>query len=83
MRNIIAIAVNTVPKRWLSGTMTRPGNSLAAEYTEDRNKAMDFGTSTYAKSVLERLHNPHDRVFTIENFEAVQPQKLVKEGELQ
>lgn len=75
-RKITAISANTSPKRWVQSTYTRPGNQLGVEYTENRNLAMDFGSVSYANSVIPRIFNPFDRLFKAESLEVTQPKRI-------
>lgn len=65
MRKIVAIAVNTNPVRYISGTSSRPEGKLAMELTAKKNEAMDFSTvTTKERSALVQPKYFIDRPFT-------------------
>ena len=58
------IIVNTPQPKWVSGTFPRVGGMVGAELTDKEELAKDFLTMHNANSVIDRIHNPFDRVFT-------------------
>ena len=62
---ITAIAVNTIPKRWVEATFHKENGKLGTIYTDDVNLAADYGSK--ADEIIRKIDNPFDRVFTPED----------------
>jgi len=45
-------------------------------YTEIKNEAKDFGSRVKAIDVVNNIHNPLNRVFTIVEIEVSKPRKI-------
>ncbi len=69
MMNILAITVNTTPKRYVRSTSNRPDRMIMAEFTSNPDEAHDFVTMSNASDKIARFVNPYNRVFTAETIE--------------
>ncbi len=65
---IVAIKINTNPARWVEGTFPR-GSMLGITTTDNLGAAKDFKTRMQAMSLIERIHNPLNREFSIEEYD--------------
>jgi hypothetical protein len=68
-RTIVAISVNTSPKRFIQSTYNRFDNTIGVELTEDPGQARDFQTLSYGKEVAAKIFNPYDRKYTAEKMQ--------------
>lgn len=76
MRKIIAISVNTNPKRYVCGILHRPHNGLATELTENKNLAKDFESTEKATTAISQFFNPFERIYKIETIQVTQPRAI-------
>lgn len=73
---ITAIQVDTQPVRWVASTYQRGSGMYGVIYTEIKNEAKDFGNRVKAIDVVNNIHNPLNRVFSIVEIEVSKPRKI-------
>ena len=67
-KTIVAISVDTNPKRWVKATSRREDKRLVVELTNDKNEAADFVSAQNAEKTIDSIVNHHGRNYSIERI---------------